>query len=193
MKAIPRALAGTAVVLAAVLTTAPLTAGIADFVLNPGQPPGKRPVSEAPPSDSSTDAQIPAAVASSTLRVNHARRSSARTTDRSPEATPLQGRTLIPAESGNADATRGAVARQAVATQKAVAAQAATAPAATQEAVDAQVREVVSAEARIAELAADLQAGVEAGEMTKEDAARVLEDLSGYIRGERTWPERRIG
>lgn len=45
MKAIPRVIAGTAVVLAAVLTAAPLSAGLADLVLNPAQH-GKRPAAE---------------------------------------------------------------------------------------------------------------------------------------------------
>lgn len=103
MKSIPRFLVGSAVVLAALLTAAPLTAGVADHVLNPGQSPLRRAAAEA-------------------------------------AGTP-----------GHA----------------------------------------VSPDARIAELAADLQAGVEAGEMTPEDAKRVLGDMSAYIRGERTFPERR--
>lgn len=45
-------------------------------------------------------------------------------------------------------------------------------------------------EERVTELAADLQAGVVAGEFTQADADRVLGDMSGYIRGDRTWPER---
>ncbi len=188
MKAIPRALAGTAVVLAAVLTTAPLTAGIADFVLNPGHPPGKRAASEAPPADHADQAQVPAAVATTNARVSHARRNSARTTgetegipESASEGTRLEGQTLIPAEPRTEPQARAALTQQARAAR-----------AVTQEEVAAQAHETVSAEARIAELAADLRAGVEAGEMTEEDAARVLEDLSSYIRGERTWPERRI-
>ncbi|RBP68001.1 hypothetical protein DFO66_101225 [Brevibacterium sanguinis] len=171
MNAIPRVLAGTAVVLAAVLTTAPLTAGIADFVLNPGGSPDKRPGAQAVAGEhddedaGTTDA--PVADAAFALRRTEAARSTAlRTTGKGPRTTePLEGRTLIPAR----EATR-----------------------ATPSAVTAEAHEVVSAEARIAALAADLRAGVEAGEMSEEDAARVLDDLAGYIRGERTWPERDI-
>lgn len=46
------------------------------------------------------------------------------------------------------------------------------------------------ARTRIADLAADLQAGVSAGEFTQADADRVVADMAGYIQGTRTWPER---
>ncbi len=46
------------------------------------------------------------------------------------------------------------------------------------------------ARTRIADLAADLQAGVSAGEFTQADADRVVADMAGYIHGTRTWPER---
>src|SRR5699024_8043901 len=42
MRWIPRLLAGTAVVVAAALTAAPVTAGLAGLVLNPGDQPSKR-------------------------------------------------------------------------------------------------------------------------------------------------------
>src|SRR5699024_2785424 len=42
MRWIPRLLAGTAVVVTAALTAAPVTAGLADLVLNPGDQPSKR-------------------------------------------------------------------------------------------------------------------------------------------------------
>ena len=46
------------------------------------------------------------------------------------------------------------------------------------------------ARTRIADLAADLQSGVSAGEFTQADADRVVADMAGYIHGTRTWPER---
>ena len=49
-----------------------------------------------------------------------------------------------------------------------------------------------AARARVSDLAADLQAGVAAGEFTQADADRVVADLAGYIHGDRTWPERLI-
>src|SRR5699024_7334679 len=42
MRWIPRLLAGTAVVVAAALTAAPVTAGLAELVLNPAEQPSKR-------------------------------------------------------------------------------------------------------------------------------------------------------
>ncbi|WP_432789170.1 hypothetical protein QYM46_12480 [Brevibacterium sp. K11IcPPYGO002] len=49
---------------------------------------------------------------------------------------------------------------------------------------------VADARTRIADLAADLQSGVSAGEFTQADADRVVADMAGYIHGTRTWPER---
>ena len=139
MKAIPRLIAGTAVVLAAVLTTAPVTAGIADFVLSPGQQPTKR--------------AAPALTGSRTPAVGPI---GTREEERSQDA---PSRT----EMDSVDDSAGLVANTAA-----------------------------DAHARVSDLASDLQAGVKAGEFSQADADRVLSDLSGYIRGERTWPERSV-
>ena len=149
MKAIPRVIAGTAVVLAAVLTTAPVTAGIADYVLNPGTQPSKRAVSQAPTGAGT----VP-------LGTNGTRTSETALDEASGALSPAFDET----EPSNTITSTAEVVADAA----------------------------VGAEARVAELAVDLQAGVEAGEFSQVDADRVLDDLSGYIRGERTFPERSV-
>lgn len=135
MASIPRFIAGTAVVLAAVLTTAPLTAGIADYVLNPGQQPNKRAAIQA-----FTGTRVPAPDTTATREAPAAQRSSESATE--PNSAPLTS--------------------------------------------------LEDADSRVEALAADLQIGVDNGELSQSDASRVLSDLSGYIRGERTWPEHAI-
>lgn len=154
MKSIPRLVAGTAVVLAAVLTTAPVTAGIADFVLNPGQQPIKR---AAPALTGSTAAPV----APSRTRDDEGTRDSTGDAQPSAETTPTGG--IDSASATVFGESAGLVAHT-----------------------------VADAQTRVTDLAGDLQSGVEAGEFSQADADRVLGDLSSYIRGERTWPERTV-
>lgn len=157
MKSIPRLVAGTAVVLAAVLTTAPVTAGIADFVLNPGQQPIKR---AAPALTGSTAAPV----APIRTRDDEGTRDDDDSTgDAQPsaETTPTGG--IDSASAPVFGESAGLVAHT-----------------------------VADAQSRVTDLAGDLQSGVEAGEFSQADADRVLGDLSSYIRGERTWPERTV-
>ncbi|WP_209323385.1 hypothetical protein [Brevibacterium renqingii] len=131
MTSISRLIAGTAVVLAAVLAAAPVTAGVADQLINPGQQPTKR--------------------------------VSSQTTTGQPMAA---GGVL-------ADA-------------------AAEASGSLEEAAALVAETATDAETRVSALARDLQVGVDAGEFSQTDAERVLSDISSYIRGERTWPERSV-
>ncbi|WP_350269233.1 hypothetical protein AAFP32_11300 [Brevibacterium sp. CBA3109] len=160
MKAIPRLIAGTAVVLAAVLTTAPVTAGIADYILNPGQQPTKR---AAPALTGSTTA--PAAPSRS--RDDDNTRGDNPRSDTTGEDHP--GAETMPVGGiDSADAT------------------------AVSESAGLVAHTLADAQSRVTELAADLQSGVEAGEFSQADADRVLGEVSSYIRGERTWPERTV-
>lgn len=127
MKSIPRLIAGTALLLAAAFTAAPLTAGIADLVLQPGTQHTRR----------------TAPLALTSVRT-------------APPQAPAKGRDEDPAAGA-----AGLVAQT-----------------------------VDDARSRVSDLAADLQSGVANGEFSQADADRVLADVSGYIRGERTWPER---
>jgi hypothetical protein len=147
MRWIPRLLAGTAVVVAAALTAAPVTAGLADLVLNPGPPTTKR--SAQPALTSQRTATNPA-------------------TARSAEAKTGADDSVIEGTIVEDSATTGT---------------AATGTELVAATTDA-------ARARVSDLAADLQAGVAAGEFTQADADRVVADIAGYIHGDRTWPER---
>lgn len=135
MKSIPLLLAGTAVFLAAAFTAVPVTAGIADLVLQPGSNPGKR---TAPLALTSVRTAAPQTAANGR-------------TDRDTD----------PGDEAAGEDVAGLVA----------------------DTVD-------DARLRVSDLAADLQSGVADGEFSQADADRVLADVSGYIRGERTWPER---
>lgn len=196
MKSIPRLIAGTAVVLAAVLTAAPVTAGIADLVLNPGQQPAKRAAPSALPGastaptvlsrhrDDDSDEDTEGGSGTFTIvsdrdvtdRDNSDRDSSAESTAAT-EYTAASGTIENSAASGAFSAQAGAP----------VAPVASSAQAAGLVALTA-----ADADSRVSELAGDLQAGVAAGEFSQADADRVLGDLSSYIRGERTWPERTV-
>lgn len=151
MKAFPRLIAGTAVALAAVLTAAPLGAGLADFVLSPD---------------------------------HHTKRSTATAGAPQEQGEPWGGGLPGSAERGEGLERPDPLALAPRTTDATVTA--ATSPNLTLAAGAGGE----SVEARITELAADLQAGVRSGEFTQADADRVLGDMAGYIRGERTWPER---
>ncbi|GAA3834736.1 hypothetical protein KACC15558_13270 [Brevibacterium ammoniilyticum] len=158
MKAIPRVIAGTAVVLAAVLTAAPLSAGLADLVLNPAQH-GKRLAAEL------TAGPAPSRSAGDLV-----------------EAEPWFGG---PAEESPGGLDTAEVAPITPRTLDSTVPERSTPTSSIAAGSGAE-----SAEARVLELAADLQSGVDAGEITQADADRVLGDMASYIRGERTWPER---
>ena len=191
MKSIPRLIAGTAVVLAAVLTAAPVTAGIADLVLNPGQQPAKRAAPSALPGASTAptvlsrhrddDADEDTEGGSGTFTIVSDRDVTDRDiSDRDSSAEPTTA-TEHTAASGATDDSAASAAAQAAAPVSS----------------SAQVAGLVAltaadADSRVSELAGDLQAGVAAGEFSQADADRVLGDLSSYIRGERTWPERTV-
>ncbi|MDN6528106.1 MAG: hypothetical protein L0K67_03325 [Brevibacterium sp.] len=172
MKSIPRLVAGTAVVLAAVLTTAPVTAGIADFVLNPGQQPVKR---AAPALTGSTTSPLaPSRVREDDRAGGDERAGDNDRTgedDRSGDLNRFRGGPSIQAGSASPSADVGATAGH---TAGVVA------------------HTVADARSRVLGLASDLQSGVAAGEFSQSDADRVLGDLSSYIKGERTWPERTV-
>lgn len=152
MRWIPRLLAGTCVVVAGALTAVPVTAGLADLVLNPGPQSTKR---SAQPALTSQRTNTPP-------------------TNRTEESAAADG--------GSHQIVEGTIVDTAAAGTDAagIVSTASTLVAATPDA----------AHARVSELAADLQAGVAAGEFTQADADRVLADIAGYIHGERTWPER---
>lgn len=152
MRWIPRLLAGTCVVVAGALTAVPVTAGLADLVLNPGPQSTKR---SAQPALTSQRTNTPP-------------------TNRPEESAVADG--------GSHQIVEGTIVDTAAAGTDAagIVSTASTLVAATPDA----------AHARVSELAADLQAGVAAGEFAQADADRVLADIAGYIHGERTWPER---
>ncbi|TGD11410.1 hypothetical protein [Brevibacterium sp. S111] len=152
MRWIPRLLAGTCVVVAGALTAVPVTAGLADLVLNPGPQSTKR---SAQPALTSQRTNTPP-------------------TNRPEESAAADG--------GSHQIVEGTIVDTAAAGTDAagIVSTASTLVAATPDA----------AHARVSELAADLQAGVAAGEFAQADADRVLADIAGYIHGERTWPER---
>jgi hypothetical protein len=150
MRWIPRLLAGTAVVVAAALTAAPVTAGLADLVLNPGDQPSKRGAQPA-----LTSLRTP--TAATTARSEEEASGTDTVEGAGPGTDTVEGEVIDSGELPGADL---------VATT-----------------VDA-------AQSRVAELSADLQSGVDAGEFSQSDADRVLADMAGYIRGDRTWPER---
>ncbi|MDN5875330.1 MAG: hypothetical protein L0J17_00170 [Brevibacterium sp.] len=163
MKSIPRLVAGTAVVLAAVLTTAPVTAGIADFVLNPGQQPVKR---AAPALTGSTTSPL----APSRVREDDRAGGDERAGDQNREsnhAANAQSHTETTPDGGLDFANATALS----------------------ESAGLVAHTVADAQSRVTDLAGDLQAGVAAGEFSQADADRVLGDISSYIRGERIWPE----
>ncbi|SMX74600.1 hypothetical protein BAURA63_03259 [Brevibacterium aurantiacum] len=180
MKAIPRLIAGTAVVLAAVLTTAPVTAGIADYILNPGQQPTKR---AAPALTGSTTAPV---TTSRTRDDDNSRDDETRddetradeTRDRTDDAQP------------NAETTTSAQTTPSAETTPDGGGIEAAGATALSDGAGLVAHTAADAQSRVADLAGDLQAGVDAGEFSQADADRVLGDLSSYIKGERTWPER---
>ena len=153
MKAIPRVIAGTAVVLAAVLTAAPIGAGLADLVLSPDHH-GKQLTAGA--------AQKTAAEAGEPWSGGTPEGTSPPVGVDGSDVVPLSPRSLVSTAQVRSDVTFRTAAGSGA----------------------------ESPEARITDLAADLQTGVDAGEITQADADRVLGDMSSYIRGERTWPER---
>ena len=189
MKSIPRLIAGTAVVLAAVLTAAPVTAGIADLVLNPGQQPAKRAAPSA----------LPGASTAPTVLSRH-RDDDA---DEDPEGgsgtfTIVSDRDVTNRDNSDRDSSAEPTAATeytaaSVATDDSATSGAPVAPVASSaQAAGLVALTAADADSRVSELAGDLQAGVAAGEFSQADADRVLGDLSSYIRGERTWPERTV-
>lgn len=162
MRWIPRLLAGTAVVVAAALTAAPVTAGLADLVLNPGPQSAKRGAQPA---------------------LTSQRTPSTPTAARSDESSAGPDSTV---GNSGADVIEGTVVDGSSAGDAAANLAAGTAATGT-ELVAATADD---ARARVTDLAADLQAGVDAGEFAQADADRVLADIAGYIHGDRTWPER---
>jgi hypothetical protein len=164
MRWIPRLLAGTAVVVAAALTAAPVTAGLADLVLNPGPQTTKR---GGQPALTSQRTPTP---------------STARTEESAGDGTSEQSGA---GNNSDADVIEGTIVDDSVADSAG----------ADRDSTNRAGTELVAATAdaaksRVSDLAADLQAGVAAGEFTQADADRVLADISGYIHGDRTWPER---
>ncbi|WP_413334202.1 hypothetical protein ACH82I_16595 [Brevibacterium sp. GP-SGM9] len=179
MKSIPRLIAGTAVVLAAVLTAAPVTAGIADLVLNPGQQPAKRAAPSA----------LPGASTAPTVLSRH------RDDDADEDTEGGSGTfTIVSDRDSSAEPTAATEHTAATgATDDSAASGAPLAPVASSaHAAGLVALTAADADSRVSELAGDLQAGVAAGEFSQADADRVLGDLSSYIRGERTWPERTV-
>ncbi|MGC2975948.1 hypothetical protein ACPUD8_09575 [Brevibacterium sp. FAM 25378] len=168
MRWIPRLLAGTAVVVAAALTAAPVTAGLADLVLNPGPPTTKRNAQQALTS-------VPTPATPVTGRTEES------STDDGGSHQIVEG--TIVDDSTDGPAFTGSRATGALS----IGAQSTGALSAGTELVAATTAD---AQDRIAGLSADLQAGVAAGEFTQADADRVLTDIAGYIHGDRTWPER---
>ncbi|WP_231441899.1 hypothetical protein [Brevibacterium zhoupengii] len=178
MKSIPRLVAGTAVVLAAVLTTAPVTAGIADFVLNPGQPPIKR----AAPALSGSTSELLAPVRTR----GDDRDGVDNETSHDEESNGEQPNDQYRLHGGPSEATgTGSQASD-------VAVQASDLAVGAGDSAGLVAHTVADAQSRVSDLAHDLQTGVDAGEYTQADADRVLSELSSYIKGERTWPERTV-
>lgn len=165
MNAIPRLIAGTAIVLAAVLSTAPVTAGIADLLLNPGPQPTKRVAAQA------LTGVLPPVTTGSRDDDDQNRGDDG--TGGSGDAGPGTDPTAQdnPTAQGNPTAQDDPTAQG-------------------KERAGLVANTAVEADSRVMDLAGDLQSGVLAGEFSQADADRVLGDLSSYIRGERTWPER---
>ena len=184
MRWIPKVLAGTCVVVAAALTAVPVTAGLADLVLNPGPNSTKRNAqpaltsmrTPAAPVTARTEESATAFVGDST---NDHEVVEGTTVDDSSAVGTLPDGTA----SANGTAFTGSRAAGALSTGT----QAAGALSTGTELVAATTAD---AQTRIADLSADLQAGVSAGEFTQADADRVLADIARYIHGDRTWPER---
>src|SRR5699024_8195015 len=171
MRWIPRLLAGTAVVVAAALTAAPVTAGLADLVLNPGDQPSKRGAQPA-----LTSLRTP--TAATTTRSEGAG-SGADTVEGAGS-----GADTVEGAGSGADTVEGA--GSGTDTVEGQVIDSGELPGA-----DLVATTVDAAQSRVAELSADLQSGVDAGEFSQADADRVLADMAGYIHGDRTWPERR--
>ncbi|SMY00195.1 hypothetical protein BSP239C_03085 [Brevibacterium sp. 239c] len=169
MKAIPRLIAGTAVVLAAVLTTAPVTAGIADYILNPGQQPIKR--------------AAPALTGSSASPLAPTR---TRDDDKSRNGDTTGDDTRNGDQNRESNHAANAQPHTETTPDGGLDFVSATAPS---ESAGLVAHTVADAQSRVNDLAGDLQAGVASGEFSQADADRVLGDISSYIRGERTWPE----
>ena len=153
MRWIPKVLAGTCVVVASALTAVPVTAGLADLVLNPGPNSTKRSAQPA-----LTSMRTPAAPA--TARTEES--TTAFVGDSTDDHEVIEG-TIVDDSSAAAALSTG---------------------------TELVAATTADAQSRIADLSADLQAGVSAGEFTQADADRVLADIAPYIHGERTWPER---
>lgn len=159
MNAIPRLIAGTAIVLAAVLSTAPVTAGIADLLLNPGAQLTKRVAAQA------LTGVLPPITTGSRDDEDQNRGDDG--TGGSGDAGPGTDPTAQDDPTAHDTPTAQGKERAGLVANTAV-----------------------EADSRVMDLAGDLQSGVLAGEFSQADADRVLGDLSSYIRGERTWPER---
>ncbi|WP_152348130.1 hypothetical protein [Brevibacterium sp. CFH 10365] len=176
MRWIPRLLAGTCVVVAAAMTAVPLTAGLADLVLNPGPHSTKRSAQPA-----LTSMRTPAAPSSG-------RTEEAGTAQDEPvlEGTIVDDSARGPAFTGRQATgalSAGALSTDALSTGTLSAGALSTG-------TELVAATAADAKDRIADLSADLQAGVAAGEFTQADADRVLADIAPYIHGDRTWPER---
>jgi hypothetical protein len=175
MRWIPRLLAGTAVVVAAALTAAPVTAGLADLVLNPGPQTTKRggqPALTSQRTPTPSTARTEESAGDGTSEQSGAGNS---------DAEVIEGTIVDDSAADSAGADRDSTNR--AGTELVAAGTAATGTELVAATADA-------AKSRVSDLAADLQAGVAAGEFTQADADRVLADISSYIHGDRTWPER---
>ncbi|WP_166823379.1 hypothetical protein [Brevibacterium limosum] len=181
MRWIPRLLAGTCVVVAAAMTAVPVTAGLADLVLGPGPHSTKRSAQPA-----LTSMRTPAAPSSGRTEESGTAQ----------DETVLEGTIVDDSARGPAftgiQAT-GALSAGALSTD-ALSTDALSTGTLSAGALSAGTELVAATAAdakdRIADLSADLQAGVAAGEFTQADADRVLADIAPYIHGDRTWPER---
>lgn len=190
MRSIPRLVAGTAVVLAAVLTTAPVTAGIADFVLNPGQQPVKR---AAPALTGSTTSPLAPIRTRDDDRAAGSERSGddERTGEgeRSGDLNRFQGG---PSTHTGPSTRDGPSTHTGPSTRDASDSATTDIGAMAEHSAGLVAHTAADAQSRVRDLASDLQSGVDAGEFSQSDADRVLGDLSSYIKGERTWPERSV-
>jgi hypothetical protein len=184
MRWIPRLLAGTCVVVAAALTAAPVTAGLADLVLNPGPQTAKRGAQSA-----LTSQRIPSAPTIARSEKSPDRTAATDSRSGADGADVVEGTIVDDAtdDSFAGEATRSGAARTGATGTSAARTATTGTTAASTELVAATPD---AARARVTDLAADLQAGVDAGEFTQADADRVLDDIAGYIHGDRTWPER---
>ncbi|MDN5587427.1 MAG: hypothetical protein L0G69_12790 [Brevibacterium sp.] len=178
MRSIPRLVAGTAVVLAAVLTTAPVTAGIADFVLNPGQQPVKR---AAPALTGSTTSPLAPIRTRDDDRAAGSERSGDDERTGEGERSGDLNRFQVGPSTHTGPSSRDA--SDSVTTDISAMAE---------HSAGLVAHTAADAQSRVRDLASDLQSGVDAGEFSQSDADRVLGDLSSYIKGERTWPERSV-